>query len=234
MPTTKIPQDETKTASVASSRRDRDRQRYAQNRERRLGQMRQWRANNLELIRKYRKKQYANDAENAREASRSYYARNQDRCKDAARQRYYKDLSKSREAGRRHSRQWRADNPVKAREWDRLWRDRNPGRIHDNRRRHYNENKIAYIRRANKRRALLSGSYTAADIDRLYETQLGTCPGCLSRLKGKYEIDHVMPLALDPTGDHLANLQLLCQLCNRRKRAMHPDDWAARIGKLFV
>jgi 5-methylcytosine-specific restriction endonuclease McrA len=95
----------------------------------------------------------------------------------------------------------------------------------------YAKNKIAYIHRANKRRVLLVGTYTQDDIQRLYVGQRGQCAGCEKDLNEKYEIDHIMPLALDPEGDRLDNLQLLCRACNRSKHAKHPDEWRRRAAK---
>ena len=95
----------------------------------------------------------------------------------------------------------------------------------------YAKNKIAYIHRANKRRVLLVGTYTQDDIQRLYVGQRGQCAGCEKDLNEKYEIDHIMPLALDPEGDRLDNLQLLCRACNRHKSSKHPDEWRRRAAK---
>ena len=53
------------------------------------------------------------------------------------------------------------------------------------------------------------------------------------RRQYRQEHDHVMPLKLG--GQHvIENIQLLCPSCNHKKSAMHPDKWAAKLGKLFV
>jgi 5-methylcytosine-specific restriction endonuclease McrA len=100
---------------------------------------------------------------------------------------------------------------------------------------HYRANKLTYIRHARKRQGLMTGNYTQSDIDALYDKQRGLCgksplDGCQSQLADTYHIDHYMPLALDPAGDVIENLQLLCPKCNRRKSALRPDAWRARIA----
>ena len=108
-------------------------------------------------------------------------------------------------------------------------------------RKRYEQKRHEYIACAEDRQRNLRerGSHTQEDIDRLYASQCGVCTGCGlqlensrdRRVKNHYEVDHVMPVALG--GSNTAdNLQLLCCPCNRRKHAMHPDEWAARIQKL--
>ncbi len=172
------------------------------------------------------------------ETKRARYRANPEKFRAAALNDYHKLSEVQRRAiyleRREYLRQYYAAHKEDLAALNKKWREENRDALLRKQRERYARNKVAYIRRANKRRALLTGTYTTADIQRLYETQSGICTGCLKQLNGKYEIDHVMPLALDPTGDRLENLQLLCRPCNRSKHAMHPEIWAARIGKLFV
>jgi len=69
------------------------------------------------------------------------------------------------------------------------------------------------------RRKRVRGTYTAADVRRLYLVQNGRCRRCLRSLAlFGYHVDHVVPIAkggLNVAG----NLQLLCPRCNLRKGA---------------
>lgn len=83
------------------------------------------------------------------------------------------------------------------------------------------------------------GEYTAEDIAALREKQQGKCAGlndarCLASTQAApLTVDHVMPVYLGGSSDP-SNLQLLCKSCNSRKSRMHPDAWAARLGKLVA
>ena len=99
---------------------------------------------------------------------------------------------------------------------------------------YYQQNKLPFIKRANYRRTLLTGTYTQSDLDALYVAQKGRCPACKVDLHGVYTIDHIMPLALDKYGDVLENLQLMCSTCNHKKYKKHPDVWAAYCKKHFA
>lgn len=137
-----------------------------------------------------------------------------------------------RESRAEYQKQWRAEHKESIREYGCEYRKNNVDDLKVKARERYAKDKVAYIQRANKRRALLTGTYTGRDIEVLYVEQCGQCRGCRQELNGKYEIDHIMPLSLDPSGDRLDNLQLLCRPCNRSKHALHPDVWNARIGKV--
>jgi 5-methylcytosine-specific restriction endonuclease McrA len=133
-----------------------------------------------------------------------------------------------------YDRQWREANKKSLQESSAKWHEKNKAEANAKSRAYYSQNKLPFIQRANQRRVLLVGTYTQTDIDGLYEEQGGICTGCRTALNGKYEIDHVMPLSLDPTGDKLKNLQLLCRRCNRSKTDKHPDVWAAYCKKKFA
>jgi 5-methylcytosine-specific restriction endonuclease McrA len=131
-------------------------------------------------------------------------------------------------------RTWREANEELLRDYREKRHEENKAEFNAISRAYYGKNKLPFIQRANQRRVLLIGTYTQADIDGLYDAQCGICTGCRAALNGKYEIDHVMPLSLDPTGDRLENLQLLCRRCNRSKTDKHPDVWAAYCKKKFA
>lgn len=85
-----------------------------------------------------------------------------------------------------------------------------------------------------KRRAKGGGIWTRADIGRLMLTQRHKCAHtfCRASLKGKYHIDHIVPVALGGS-NQLSNIQLLCVKCNLSKSATHPVDFAQMNGLLL-
>ena len=87
-----------------------------------------------------------------------------------------------------------------------------------------------------RRRALKAksgGVYSTSDTDVMLETQGNKCVYCDVDLiligKGRYHVDHRMPLVLGGTNNP-ENLQLLCPTCNLCKNATHPDEYEKRIG----
>ena len=85
-----------------------------------------------------------------------------------------------------------------------------------------------YIRAKHRRRALklnAGGTYTVLDINTLLVNQDIKCVYCKTELilegKGKYHVDHKMPLFLGGS-NYPDNLQLLCPSCNCSKGAKHP------------
>jgi 5-methylcytosine-specific restriction endonuclease McrA len=101
----------------------------------------------------------------------------------------------------------------------------------------YRKENIEKVRERNRRngpnqrarRKGAPGRHTAADIARLFDEQMGICAACKVAItktgKGKYHVDHVMPLRRGGS-NYPSNLQLLCPTCNRRKGFKHPDEWA--------
>jgi 5-methylcytosine-specific restriction endonuclease McrA len=138
-----------------------------------------------------------------------------------AREAYHKDPSKQREASKR----WRARDPIAAREPQKKWRIKNPKKV-----------KLRDIRRRARKR-FAEGTFTSTDLDRIYKMQRGCCAYCRTKLRGKYEIDHIVPLALGGS-NYPNNIQLLCdrvdgQACNQQKSAMDPIDFARTRGLLL-
>jgi hypothetical protein len=82
------------------------------------------------------------------------------------------------------------------------------------------------------RRARGAGPIPKGTAQKLGGLQKWKCVVCKKAIQNKYEIDHIMPLALG--GDNSAhNLQLLCVTCNRRKNAKHPIDFMQAQGYLL-
>lgn len=100
-----------------------------------------------------------------------------------------------------------------------IWKKANPeaNRIH------------AQNRRAKKRSS--SGSLSNSLAEKLLKLQRGKCAICKIVLT-KYQLDHIMPLALNGLNDD-ANIQLLCPRCNLQKHAIHPIDFMQSKGFLL-
>lgn len=83
-------------------------------------------------------------------------------------------------------------------------------------------------RRTRKSRA--GGSYTEAQMRRLYASQKGACRYCNCSLDYRdIHRDHRMPVALGGSSD-ITNMQILCRTCNLSKGSLHPDDFESKIG----
>lgn len=177
--------------------------------------MREYTRKNADKINAQRRQRRADNADHYRSADRERYQVNIDRKREAKRA----DYQRHRESRLEWHRKYDKENPVLRKSYYRA---------------RYAAKSAEYKSRARAReKSLIGSSYTQEDVDRLYSSQCERCAGCKRSLKTGYEIDHVMPVSRG--GSNTAdNLQLLCRPCNRAKHAMHPDEWAARLGKLFV
>lgn len=140
-------------------------------------------------------------------------------------------LAEWRAANPNYSAEWYAANPAKAKAYDAARRKANPNFQAEWRAK--NPEKAAahkHKRRASKLAA--GGTFTAEDIKAMLKQQKGKCIACKVDITKSREIDHVMPLAL---GGHngIQNIQLLCQHCNRSKRAKHPITFMQERGYLL-
>ena len=83
-----------------------------------------------------------------------------------------------------------------------------------------------------KSRMLADGFYEKNYPDKLYLLQRGMCANCNKKLNGKYDVDHIYPIARGGTNwPH--NIQLLCKSCNCKKHAKDPFEWANENGRLL-
>jgi 5-methylcytosine-specific restriction endonuclease McrA len=109
-------------------------------------------------------------------------------------------------------------NAHKKREWSRRWLAANKEWVRE---------------RADRRTKLKGGKrLPRGTVKRLLEAQRNKCPICRKPLRGKYHIDHVVPLARG--GQHEAlNIQILCPTCNVRKSAKDPIQYMQERGFLL-
>ena len=85
-------------------------------------------------------------------------------------------------------------------------------------------------KRARRRGA--EGSHTAKEIKALLALQRFRCANCKVSIKSVWHADHITPLAKGGS-NWIRNIQLLCPLCNLRKHAKDPIDWAHENGRLL-
>jgi 5-methylcytosine-specific restriction endonuclease McrA len=157
---------------------------------------------------------------------------------------------KNAEATKARSAKWYADNKKRAlalaKEYVKLnrdrvranqkaWRDKNKEytRVYGIRYKRENLPSILAINStARARKRAVGGSYTAAQIDRLFGRQAGRCAICRCKLAKSYHRDHIVPLVLGGSND-ISNIQLLCRSCNCSKGGKDPIAHAQEIGRLL-
>lgn len=83
-----------------------------------------------------------------------------------------------------------------------------------------------------RERRFAIGAYDKSYPEKLYYLQKGRCACCENKLNGKYQVDHIFPIARGGT-NYKENLQLLCKSCNCRKHAIDPFVFANKNGKLL-
>lgn len=130
----------------------------------------------------------------------------------------YYAANKEKELARSKAYQLANKEAVAAKQRD--WKQANPDAV----------NAIRANRRARELNA--EGSYTQADIARLFKLQKGRCAECRTSIKRGHHVDHILPL-IKGGSNWPANLQLLCQSCNNRKYDKDPIEWAKLNGRLL-
>jgi len=228
---------------------------YAENPEKFRQRRKQWAADhpdkNREFHREGMRKWRAKNAERALQAARAsmrkWRREHPEEAKLRDKQNTWKRTPECREGTRRNSSkhyqankqqilertaQWQKDHPIQVREIRAKYRAAHLDEIR-------NEDRIAHYRRRTAP-IPLPGHHTADDIRALLQTQSGLCAACHATLiatgKGKYHVDHIVPLKPrkgDPAGTNdPSNLQLLCPTCNHSKHNLSPAKWAERLKRL--
>jgi len=159
--------------------------------------------------------------------SRDWQARNSERCSHNAKLWAKKNPERVLAAGRRHCQKPEYIAKKKVYRRTRLEHDR------ENLKKWRKDNPELRIAQVHKRRARLSnGHFTGEEIQVLYKKQHGKCAVCYVKLRGKYHIDHEMPLARGGSNT-IDNIQLLCRSCNLTKNAKDPIVFRQQLGFLI-
>lgn len=180
----------------------------------------EWAAKNPEKLREKAKKRYAKDPAGINErmklANKEYRKNNPEKTKERDKRQYDSHADAKRES----KIQYRKKNPEKVKTCHKSWREKNPEAWAKNQR------IVSANRRARQKKA--EGSHTVKDIRAIYDRQEGECVFCRKNLISGYEVDHIMPLCKGGS-NWPDNLQLLCQICNRRKGAFTMREFILRI-----
>lgn len=134
----------------------------------------------------------------------------------------FRELEKKRvgEESRARCRAYYAANKEKRNADAREWRKANPDKVR------------AHCRKRRARLAAAGGSHTIEDVNQILAAQKSRCAACSKSVRSKYEVDHIVPLSKGGS-DHRRNLQILCGLCNRKKKNVDPEIFYRRLGKLI-
>ena len=215
------------------ARREYDRQRYPEERARRLEYGRRYYAENRAGILAKQRERNGSERDAKREYNARYHAEHREaqlaykrahyalHRRDAlARQNEYDKLHRADNAER--ARRWRAEHPERVRERDadrmRRWRAEHP-----------EAKRAAYAASNCRRKARLAesqGQFKAKDVAAQFERQRGRCFWDNHHALGdSYHVDHVVPLALGGSNGP-ENIVLACPECNLHKAAKHPMDFA--------
>ena len=77
-----------------------------------------------------------------------------------------------------------------------------------------------------------TGYFSADDIADIRKMQKDKCAYCRKLLRGKGHVDHILAIAKGGSNDR-RNLQLTCEICNKRKNARDAIEFARGIGLLI-
>lgn len=174
----------------------------------------------------------------SRDRSNAARAANPEAARAKERERY----SRNPEPRNASSKKWKVANPEKQRAYSSARHKANPERSRESwvaagRRwsKNHPEEVRALRRRRKDRERGAEGQFTATDIARIYDAQKGRCalPHCRRHLKGKYQIDHIVPLARGGS-NWPRNIQLTCETnCNQKKGAKDPITFSQEMGFLL-
>jgi 5-methylcytosine-specific restriction endonuclease McrA len=153
------------------------------------------------------------NADRKRAKSRERYAANRDRemARTTAWIRSHPDNAKAIRSRYWHSHKEQEQANV------REWHAKNPRK-----RVEYSENRRAMVRGA-------GGTFTASDIDAIYDRQGGVCAYCPSQLNGVFHIDHATPLSRGGS-NWPDNLRVACPPCNLKKHDKTSEEFMSYLN----
>lgn len=138
-----------------------------------------------------------------------------------------------RKANKEQIRAYYEANRDRLSEYDRMYYKANKDRISERRRMYRQTEHGRQVRCAiqHHRRALKAGnggSYTTSELEAVKKAAGGRCWLCGKKLKGKYHVDHFIPLSKGGTND-AGNLRIVCPKCNFSKHDKLPWEHNGRL-----
>lgn len=189
----------------------------------RNAEMREYRANNREIVSETNKRYHEKNRERLLEKNRRYNEENREqRTEYAAR---YRELNP--DLVKEQKRKCYERYAEKNKEYSRKWSKENPEQIRQTRRLYYRKNKHIWIKTNSLRKARKNnaeGFYTHEDVECLHEAQDGKCIYCEIGLEDGYHVDHLVPLSRGGSS-WPENLALACPPCNQSKGNKTPEEF---------
>ena len=130
---------------------------------------------------------------------------------------------------------WRKKNLEKARAYGREYAAKNVERRRINNKEYSRKNAAKLAAKERNKRAIRlrnGGTHTKEDVADILKMQRGKCAYCRLKLGKKYHVDHIVP-SVKGGSNGRENLQILCALCNHKKHARDPVEFAQSLGFLL-
>jgi 5-methylcytosine-specific restriction endonuclease McrA len=169
--------------------------------------------------------------EEAKAKRRAHYAANRER--EIAKTKVWQ--AKNPEKTKQICNKWHRENRHKIKKNEKAYRDRNREALNARNAEWFAKNpekRLNYVHSRRAKKLLNGGTFSYGEVVALYVKQMGNCAHCFAFLDGKYQIDHVIPVAAGGS-NWITNIQLLCAPCNRRKSAADPLEFARASGRLL-
>lgn len=189
--------------------------------------VREYKANNPELLREQRKAYRERNRARLIEKAAKYRAENKEAISESNKDRYRRNKE-------RISAYFKARRHLKA-EYDKAYVRENKERIAARGAEYKRNNPDKVRKHAHKRRARAldaKGVYSAGDVQKILGLQRGMCAYCRVKVGERYHVDHIKPLSRGGS-NWPENLQILCPSCNVKKWAHDPIDFAQKQGLLL-
>lgn len=94
------------------------------------------------------------------------------------------------------------------------------------------ERHYQHLRATLQKRRGAPGSFTADDIREKLASQRNRCHYCQVELDASYHVDHFVALTKGGT-NFIDNIVIACRRCNQRKGTKDPNEFLAKMRKLF-
>ena len=130
---------------------------------------------------------------------------------------------------------WRKNNLEKARELDRGYAAKRADQRREYNREYSRKNAAKLAAKERNKRAIKlrnGGTHTKEDVAEILKMQRSKCAYCRAKLGKKYHVDHIIP-SVKGGSNGRENLQILCALCNHKKHARDPVEFAQSLGFLL-